>query len=74
VSWLADGTIYGKILKTRGKTAENYSKMGFLFPIPLPNQKKSLPLRRFLKHLFVNMPHIFGNRVYLNIKERDRFF
>ncbi len=28
---------------------------------------------RFLKHLIINMPNIFGNMVYLNVKERDRF-
>ena len=36
-------------------------------------RKKALSLKRFLKHLIINMPHIFGNMVYLNIKERDRF-
>ena len=44
-----------------------------LFAIP----KKSLSLNRFLEapyyHLIIDMPHIFGNMVYLNIKERDRF-
>lgn len=36
--------------------------------------KKTVSLKRFLKAPFINMPHIFGNMVYLNIKERDRFF
>ena len=35
--------------------------------------KKTVSLKRFLKEPFINMPHIFGNMVYLNIKERDRF-
>ena len=36
--------------------------------------KNSVSLKRFLKAPFINMPHIFGNMVYLNIKERDRFY
>ena len=35
--------------------------------------ENSLSLTRFLKHLIIDMPHIFGNMDYLNIKERDRF-
>ena len=27
-----------------------------------------------MKRLFVIMPHNFGNSIYLNIKERDRFY
>ncbi|MBR5910885.1 MAG: hypothetical protein IKZ55_02785 [Bacteroidales bacterium] len=34
---------------------------------------KTTIFERFLKHLIINMPNIFDNRVYLNIKERDRF-
>ena len=38
--------------------------------------KNSVSLERFLKapYYITIMSHIFGNRVYLNIKERDRFF
>ena len=35
--------------------------------------KNSLSLKRFLKAPIIDMPHIVGNMVYLNVKERDRF-
>ena len=45
-----------------------FSSLEFVF------MKKTVSLKRFLKEPFINMPHIFGNMVYLNIKERDRFW
>jgi hypothetical protein len=42
-------------------------------PNSLDIPKKALSLKRFLKHLIIDMPNVVGNMVYLNIKERDRF-
>ena len=44
-----------------------------ILSVPLCNSEKNTIFERFLKHLIIDMSHIFGNMVYLNIKERDRF-
>ena len=67
------GVIYlGKTLENNVYVALKVEKRK-IFRLPLVIAKNSLSLKRFLKHLIINMPHIFGNMVYLNIKERDRF-
>ena len=39
-----------------------------------PCSSKKIPIfEPFLKVPYYCMPHILGNMVYLNIKERDRF-
>ena len=35
--------------------------------------KKSPTFEPFFEAPIINMPNIFGNMVYLNVKERDRF-
>lgn len=47
--------------------------MPFFSSLEFAFMKKAVSLKRFLKAPFINMLHIFGNMVYLNIKERDRF-
>ena len=45
----------------------------FFFSLGVCIYEKSRIFEAFFESTIFNMSHIFGNMVYLNIKERDRF-